>query len=829
MFNLSKYADFEQMFMDGAESVEDSINSPESTDNSQEEAAGSIIERGPDADVKTRVLQLQQDQELLKILENFSSQYPAEVEAIKANQDDFSKLRKELLSLTGLTEQHNMGALTSQVPSFAEFKEKSGYILDKLQRLKRTRIEHARNQIPLGVAAFNLRQYKEAQMPQQVPMQQSTPQATPQPTPQGMPQAMPQAMPEEQTKRFPVKNEGDFIDKFADDLLRFDSNPGTPEYERGRRAAEEIRAAVSPGFEEEADSVLESIMQLDNTQRNTASKYLIKLYEVMIPPALTGDQAESQMEPVMSEKNQDAIEGIVRFSLTESILNNNKDVMTKTAADQFGQQYLLYGPTEKRICPKLRGKNLSVGDVVSEYTCRHHCLDGIVIDDNKTVCGEALWRANAMDKFSREYVDEDGNTVGGYINKRFEVNRNVPEENKMRLKPGETRKPRPAAWGNTESRLQDMRAKEGQARGYRPEINTGEPFKWCHDVDQNNVEVSQKERDRREETAGHKTVQYTNRDQGENNPKKANQKTAQKNTSCNCGKEECPKCRGENDTPCDCGKEECPRCQGWKYTLRVTPGRSSEKENTKRQGSAFNLKQFKTAKFPPDSPRDNHQTAVNPAAAGAFPPSDIQSIKGRQGIDSGKPMSSPPKAMSIEDMETEKYDFAAGEAKVRSMSDEALLHTLKDLNETIDIQESSSKTGASTPKLGYYHDERHTIGEEIQRRGGLAKLRAKVEQGRQQHDREFPAPNPQGDGLDNPEPRTSGFNLSQFKKEAKGKRSKKEKGVTYEGEHFDSNPWAICNKSTGGKNKAGEEKFESCVQSVKDQDREKDNGSKKKK
>lgn len=56
------------------------------------------------------------------------------------------------------------------------------------------------------------------------------------------------------------------------------------------------------------------------------------------------------------------------------------------------------------------------------------------------------------------------------------------------------------------------------------------------------------------------------------------------------------------------------------------------------------------------------------------------------------------------------------------------------------------------------------------------------------------------------------------------KIAKKEKGTTYKGEHFEYNPWAVCNKSTGGK-KEDPEKFERCVQHVKDQSR----GKKKKK
>lgn len=49
---------------------------------------------------------------------------------------------------------------------------------------------------------------------------------------------------------------------------------------------------------------------------------------------------------------------------------------------------------------------------------------------------------------------------------------------------------------------------------------------------------------------------------------------------------------------------------------------------------------------------------------------------------------------------------------------------------------------------------------------------------------------------------------------------KKQKGVTYEGEHFKVNPWAVCNKSTGGKEEVGKAKFERCVHKVKDKSKD---------
>lgn len=338
---------------------------------------------------------------------------------------------------------------------------------------------------PAGVRAFNIQQYRTAQ-----------------------------AVAEVQSDRFPVESVGDFIDKFLRDLMAWNGNHKERDA-LSARALEEIRSAVGQGFEEEANSALKTIQRMDADKVEKAAQILAQIYQEWLSP----------MVKIESEKQamSDTVSGIVKFNLSDHVLNNKQAEATgliKTAANHFGSEYFLYGPTEKRICPKLRGRNSNGGDVVSEYICRHHCLDGVVIDDNKTICGEALWRANVMDKFSREYVNAEGEIVGGYINKRFEINRNVPEENKMRLKPGETRKPRPAEiFGNLEARMQAMRNKEGEDRGYRPETDTSKPFNWVKDVDQNNVEVAQKERDRREEESGHKTVQYTNKDQQENNPK----------------------------------------------------------------------------------------------------------------------------------------------------------------------------------------------------------------------------------------------------------------------------------------------------------------------
>jgi rubrerythrin len=149
---------------------------------------------------------------------------------------------------------------------------------------------------------------------------------------------------------------------------------------------------------------------------------------------------------------------------TDSGLNTVSGKFEKTAGGSVGgagagyPAYLMTGPGENRMCPKIRKP-------VSTFICRYHCLDGLNVDDAEPICGEAIWRQAVMDKFSREYRDKDGNWVGGYLNKRFETHRD-DGGHPMLLKPGQRSAPiHEDAW-STEKRMQEMRRSEGKDRGY---------------------------------------------------------------------------------------------------------------------------------------------------------------------------------------------------------------------------------------------------------------------------------------------------------------------------------------------------------------------------
>jgi hypothetical protein len=143
--------------------------------------------------------------------------------------------------------------------------------------------------------------------------------------------------------------------------------------------------------------------------------------------------------------------------------------LKKVAQHKTLDNAILWGPSPKpRIDPFLH-------QPISDW----HIVErnkgfGLVVDDIWNIDYETIWRQNIMDKYSQPYRDKDGNWVGGYIQKRFEVDKNIPNSTNMQLKPGQRRKPILPEYGNTESRLQAARA-NGDIEGA---LDTTKPFNW---------------------------------------------------------------------------------------------------------------------------------------------------------------------------------------------------------------------------------------------------------------------------------------------------------------------------------------------------------------
>jgi len=150
-----------------------------------------------------------------------------------------------------------------------------------------------------------------------------------------------------------------------------------------------------------------------------------------------------------------------------STFNLKKQAQAKTT-----ENVMMYGPSEKRFDAFLR-------QPISDWhiTERNKGF-GLVVDDVWNIDWEAIWRGTIMDKYSKPYRDtKTGEWIGGYIQKRFEVDKWIPEGNNLQLLPGQKRKAYLPETRSTEARLEAMREKEGKARGYEP-VTEGKPFNW---------------------------------------------------------------------------------------------------------------------------------------------------------------------------------------------------------------------------------------------------------------------------------------------------------------------------------------------------------------
>jgi ribosomal protein L37E len=237
------------------------------------------------------------------------------------------------------------------------------------------------------------------------------------------------------------------MSQLKDELAAMGPKPET--YER-------IMFLVGPEKEDDAKDALGKFFQ-GVTAAGCA------LYQMLIDAGVASPIDAEVVEKVMAnnpelaDDKQGKAAGLYLPATDSGLYTTQGAKIEKLAASSY-PAYLSHGPGENRMCPKIR-------QTVNTYICRNHCLDGLVVDDHQVLCGEAIWRQAVMDKFSREYRDANGNWVGGYLNKRFEIHRDDGGHPAL-LKPGTRHAPiHEDAW-STEKRLQEMRRAESKDRGY---------------------------------------------------------------------------------------------------------------------------------------------------------------------------------------------------------------------------------------------------------------------------------------------------------------------------------------------------------------------------
>ena len=266
------------------------------------------------------------------------------------------------------------------------------------------------------------------------------------------------------------------IDEFIDNFLDT-TDYVTAKYEVLENVPDEIGSSI--------DDILRTYYETD---WETTDDPRTKKIEMMLPiwehlnPSVKSETAQSGVLENAEYTTTEDESGVLAFinDITKSIkklansdANKNKFFnLKKQAQAKTTENVLMYGPSEKRFDAFLR-------QPISDWhiTERNKGF-GFVVDDVWNIDWEAIWRGNIMDKYSRPYRDtKTGSWIGGYIQKRFEVDKWIPEGNNYQLLPGQTRKPYLPETRGTEARLEAMREKEGEKRGYEP-ATEGKPFNW---------------------------------------------------------------------------------------------------------------------------------------------------------------------------------------------------------------------------------------------------------------------------------------------------------------------------------------------------------------
>jgi hypothetical protein len=205
--------------------------------------------------------------------------------------------------------------------------------------------------------------------------------------------------------------------------------------------ADDFKAGLSQFFEVDPQS--EDAVDIANRLFDMYSKIhppQVQEEEMDIATASTMHVMKLARDVAESERKQSSVG---KFNLTKTA--QHKSIMHGT---------IMSGPGQTSLSPFSR-------DIQSGlHLVEQNKGFGLKIDDVLDIDFEAIWRGNVMDKYNAPYRDAEGNYVGGYINRRFEVNRNIPVGNNLQLLPGTRGRPWMPQYSTLESRMEVLRGNE---------------------------------------------------------------------------------------------------------------------------------------------------------------------------------------------------------------------------------------------------------------------------------------------------------------------------------------------------------------------------------
>lgn len=233
----------------------------------------------------------------------------------------------------------------------------------------------------------------------------------------------------------------------------------------------------NPGQEQSIDDAVNRFFEAGDPQRQLE---LATVIFNALPQAARNsvDTAEGDTQVVGIEQkvqasNRALQDAAVRLAQSSKPVVFNSSKQTKTAQHKGLENVMMFGPDQVRVDP-------FTGQLISKWHIYERNKGyGIRMNDALDVDFEAIWRGTVMDKYSSPYRNADGEYVGGYINKRFEVDRMVPEGNNYQLLPGQKRRAYLPEYRSTEARLQHMRS-EATNGDLKPEYHSKEkPTDWA--------------------------------------------------------------------------------------------------------------------------------------------------------------------------------------------------------------------------------------------------------------------------------------------------------------------------------------------------------------
>lgn len=221
-----------------------------------------------------------------------------------------------------------------------------------------------------------------------------------------------------------------------------------------------------------ADSLQEYLRAIQEGNEERRAELAMEMFKAM-PQSDQGDTMVQGIKEVVASSNQTIKElaaSLAKHYMNKKASKNKPFNLKKEAQHKAMDNVIMHGPGGNRIDP-------FTGQLINDWHIYERNKGwGLKMDDALFVDYEAIWRGNIMDKYSRPYRDEDGNYVGGYIEKRFETDKWMPPVNNYQLKPGETRRPYLPEYRSTEARLQHMRSTNtDDGRVYN---DVSEPFNW---------------------------------------------------------------------------------------------------------------------------------------------------------------------------------------------------------------------------------------------------------------------------------------------------------------------------------------------------------------